>query len=157
MVESVLRIMQMNQLWYLTEELVIFIALLNHEERKAMAESLLLNPRPRHFKPNRLTSNFYQSNENYSMEIVSDGHHTDQGYLQQQGRQLFPCIIPPSDENPEFTDLHFLSSSNQIIQKKIIIFRGRMRQSPNQIKSVPQDLSQVLFSLQENQNSHPQI
>ena len=114
MVESVLRIMQMNQLWYLTEELVIFIALLNHEERKAMAESLLLNPRPRHFKPNRLTSNFYQSNENYSMEIVSDGHHTDQGYLQQQGRQLFPCIIPPSDENPEFTDLHFLSSSNQI-------------------------------------------
>ena len=157
MVESVLRIMQMNQLWYLTEELVIFIALLNHEERKAMAESLLLNPRPRHFKPNRLTSNFYQSNENYSMEIVSDGHHTDQGYLQQQGRQLFPCIIPPSDENPEFTDLHFLSSSNQIIQKKIIIFRGRMRQSPDQIKSVPQDLSQVLFSLQENQNSHPQI
>ena len=157
MVESVLRIMQMNQLWYLTEELVIFIALLNHEERKAMAESLLLNPRPRHFKPNRLTSNFYQSNENYSMEIVSDGHHTDQGYLQQQGRQLFPCIIPPSDENPEFTDLHFLSSSNQIIQKKIMIFRGRMRQSPDQIKSVPQDLSQVLFSLQENQNSHPQI
>ena len=66
MLESVLRIMQMNHLWYFTEELVIF-GLFNDEKSKAMTESLSLNPRPRHFKPGTLTSNIYQSNENYSI------------------------------------------------------------------------------------------
>ena len=54
MLESVLRIMQLNHLWYLTEELVVFSLFddcLTDDERKAMANKLLSSFRPEHFKP----------------------------------------------------------------------------------------------------------
>ena len=53
MLESVLRIMQINHLWYLTEELVIFALFddnLTDDERKSIAHNLLSSPRPRSFK-----------------------------------------------------------------------------------------------------------
>ena len=61
MLEAVLRIMQMNHLWYLTEELVIFALFddnLDDGERKSMAHNLLSTPRPIQFKPgeNKLIS-----------------------------------------------------------------------------------------------------
>ena len=61
MLEAVLRIMQMNHLWYLTEELVIFALFddnLDDGKRKSMAHNLLSTPRPIQLKPgeNKLIS-----------------------------------------------------------------------------------------------------
>ena len=57
MLEAVLCIMQLNHLWYLTQELVIFALFDNNlgdDERKSMAHNLLSTPRPRRFKPGEI-------------------------------------------------------------------------------------------------------
>ena len=61
MLEAVRRIMQMNHLWYLTQELVIldmFDDNLDDGERKSMAHNLLSTPCPIQFTPyeNKLIS-----------------------------------------------------------------------------------------------------